>query len=269
MDEDEKYFFDINGYIVVRGVLKAEEIAAANAAIDHYAKHIRERSGEQSLSGDSPALKGETGRGDLGGALSWDKPHCDPFRAMLAHPAIVPYMHEILGKGFRLDHNLGIITMRKGAEGHVLHGSSGPGFDPHQYYIFKNGRMHNGLTVAAWQLADIDPGDGGLCVIPGSHKGNYACPQKVRRYEHYQELVKQITCKAGDVILFSEALTNGTLPWTADRDRRTALFRYSPGNLAYANNYDWPESMLDGMSKKQRAVLEPPYHLRLDRPVLE
>lgn len=47
MDEDEKYFFDINGYIVVRGVLKAEEIAAANAAIDHYAQHIRERSGEQ------------------------------------------------------------------------------------------------------------------------------------------------------------------------------------------------------------------------------
>ncbi len=74
MDEDEKYFFDINGYIVVRGVLKAEEIAAANAAIDHYAKHIRERSGEQSLSGGSPALKGETGRGDWAYANNCDWP---------------------------------------------------------------------------------------------------------------------------------------------------------------------------------------------------
>ena len=42
--------------------------------------------------------------------------------------------------------------------------------------------MHNGLTVAAWQLTDSNPGDGGLCLIPGSHKGNYACPQEVRKW---------------------------------------------------------------------------------------
>ena len=137
MNEEEKYLFDINGYIVVRDVLTADEIAAANAAIDHHAHHIQERVGDLSLSGDSPALRGETGRGYLGGALSWEKPHCDPFRAMLAHARLTPYMHEILGPGFRLDHNLGIITMRKGAEGHVLHGSSGPSFDPHQYYFPK------------------------------------------------------------------------------------------------------------------------------------
>ena len=269
MNEEEKYLFDINGYVVVRDVLTADEIAAANAAIDHHADRIQERVGELSLSGDSPALRGETGRGDLGGALSWEKPHCDPFRTMLAHARLTPYMHEMLGPGFRLDHNLGIITMRKGAEGHVLHGSSGPGFDPHQYYIFQNGRMHNGLTVVAWQLADIHPGDGGLCVIPGSHKGNYPCPPALRRGEMHSDYIKQITCKAGDVIIFTEAVTHGTLPWTADHDRRTALFRFSPGNMAYANNYDWPSSMLDGLTPEQRAVLEPPYHLRLNRPVLE
>ena len=187
------------------------------------------------------------------GALSWEKPHSEPFRAMLAHPRLTPYMHEILGQGFRLDHNLGIITMRKGAEGHVLHGSSGPGFDPHQYYIFQNGRMHNGLTVVAWQLADINPGDGGLCVIPGSHKGNYPCPPALRRGETNSDFIKQITCKAGDVIIFTEAVTHGALPWTADHDRRTALFRFSPGNMAHANNYDWPSSMLDGLTPEQRA----------------
>ncbi len=30
----------------------------------------------------------------------------------------------------------------------------------------------------------------------------------------------------------------------------------------------WPESMLDGMLDVQKAVLEPPYHIRLKRPVL-
>ncbi|SVC97796.1 uncharacterized protein METZ01_LOCUS350650 [marine metagenome] len=40
-------------------------------------------------------------------------------------------------------------------------------------------------------------------------------------------------------------------------------------NMAYAGGYNtWPESMLDGMLDIQKAVLEPPYHIRLKRPVL-
>ena len=30
----------------------------------------------------------------------------------------------------------------------------------------------------------------------------------------------------------------------------------------------WPEDMLHGLSEAQRAVLEPPYNMRLDRPYL-
>ena len=270
MNEHEKYLFDLNGYLVVENVLTPGEVALCNEAIDHHANQIHERVGELSLSGGSESLKGITGRGDLGSMLSWEKPWCEPFREMLAHPKIAPYLHGILGKGFRMDHNPGLITMRQGAEGHVFHGSSGPGFDPHQYYIFKDGRMHCGLTVVAWQLADVNTGEGGLCLIPGSHKCNYPCPPKMRQYEKYQEHIRQITCKAGDVAIFTEAVTHGTLPWKSERQRRSLLFRYSPGNMAYAKGYfpTWPSSMLEGLTKEQRAVLEPPYHTHLDRPVL-
>ena len=268
MNEEDKYLFDLNGYIVVRGALSPEDIDLANEAIDRYADQIRERTGELSLSAGSKALEGTTGRGDLGGAFTWEEPYGRPFRAMLVNAVVTPHLHEILGPGFRLDHNLGIITMRKGAEGHLLHGSSGPGFDRHQYYIFKNGQMHNGLTVAAYQLADVNEGDGGLCLVPGSHKGNYPCPMSLRRYEEHREFVVQVTCKAGDCIIFTEATTHGTLPWTADHDRRTALFRFSPGNLAYIR-HKWSEEMLALMTEEQRKVLEPPYHSRLDRPVLD
>ncbi|MAG36273.1 MAG: hypothetical protein CL878_08520, partial [Dehalococcoidia bacterium] len=204
------------------------------------------------------------------GMLGWEHPWSEPFRNMLAHPRIVRYLHDILGQGFRLDHPPGLITMRRGAEGHLLHGSSGSGFDPHQYYVYQNGRMHNGLTVVSWQLTDVNPGDGGLCLIPGSHTGNIACPSEVKRYEQYQELVKPITCKAGDVVIFTEAVTHGTLPWQGQHQRRSVLIRYSPGNLAYAGGYSpWPEEWLEGLSEEQRAILEPPYHLRLNRPVLD
>ena len=270
MNDTQKYLFDLQGFLVVEGVLSKAEVAAANEAIERHADGIVERVGEASLSSDSKTMQGETGRGDLGGLLSWEKPWCDPFRAMLAHPQITPYLNQLLGKGWRLDHNAGLISMRKGAEGHLLHGSSGPAFDRHQYYIFKDGQMHNGLTVVAWQLADVNPGDGGLALIPGSHKGNYACPQPVRKWEAHQDVVKQVTCKAGDVVIFTEAVTHGTIPWIADHDRRSVLFRMSPGNLAYAKGYNpWPESMLEGLTPQQRAVLEPPYHQRLQRPVLD
>lgn len=270
MNDTQKYLFDLQGFLVVEGVLSKAEVAAANEAIDRHADGIVERVGEASLSSDSKTMQGETGRGDLGGLLSWEKPWCDPFRAMLAHPQITPYLNQLLGKGWRLDHNAGLISMRKGAEGHLLHGSSGPAFDRHQYYIFKDGQMHNGLTVVAWQLADVNPGDGGLALIPGSHKGNYACPQPIRKWEAHQDVVKQVTCKAGDVVIFTEAVTHGTIPWSADHDRRSVLFRMSPGNLAYAKGYNpWPESMLEGLTPQQRAVLEPPYHQRLQRPVLD
>ncbi len=270
MNDTQKYLFDLQGFLVVEGVLSKAEVAAANEAIDRHADGIVERVGGVSLSSDSKTMQGETGRGDLGGLLSWEKPWCDPFRAMLAHPQITPYLNQLLGKGWRLDHNAGLISMRKGAEGHLLHGSSGPAFDRHQYYIFKDGQMHNGLTVVAWQLADVNPGDGGLALIPGSHKGNYACPQPIRKWEAHQDVVKQVTCKAGDVVIFTEAVTHGTIPWSADHDRRSVLFRMSPGNLAYAKGYNpWPESMLEGLTPQQRAVLEPPYHQRLQRPVLD
>ena len=71
------------------------------------------------------------------------------------------------------------------------------------------------------------------------------------------------------MVIFTEAVTHGTLPWTADHDRRSVLFRMSPGNLAYAPGYNpWPEEMLAGLTPEQRAVLEPPYHSRLNRPEL-
>ena len=155
------------------------------------------------------------------------------------------YLNTILGQGFRMDHNPSLITMEEGGEGHTFHGSAGPDFDPNCYYIYKNGEIHCGLTVVAWQFSDTNPGDGGLCLIPGSHKGNYACPQEIRKWEAHRDIVRQVSCKAGDVVIFTEAVTHGTLPWTAEHQRRSALFRMSPGNLAYVSGYNpWPEAVL-------------------------
>ena len=53
MNDDERYLFDLNGFLVLRGVLSAEEVATMNAAIDHHDADLNERDG--SLVGESKA----------------------------------------------------------------------------------------------------------------------------------------------------------------------------------------------------------------------
>ena len=123
MSDDEKYFFDLTGYLVVENALTAEEVAECNAAIDHFQERIKARALERPLSAGSSALEGRSGRLELTGMLAWEKPWCEPFRRLLVHPQIVGRLNEMSGKGFRLDHGPLLIGAEVGTEGHQLHGA--------------------------------------------------------------------------------------------------------------------------------------------------
>ena len=89
LTDHEKFLFDLNGYLVVRGALSADELSELNAAIDAHS--------HEAISRDATALKnakragvfGAKGsRRDLGGMLNWEE---DGFRKLLAHPKLAPY----------------------------------------------------------------------------------------------------------------------------------------------------------------------------------
>ena len=52
MNQHEKYFFDVNGYIVAKNILSPAQVAALNEAIDNNRDRIKLRSGDLSLSAD-------------------------------------------------------------------------------------------------------------------------------------------------------------------------------------------------------------------------
>ncbi|SVD94792.1 uncharacterized protein METZ01_LOCUS447646, partial [marine metagenome] len=108
---------------------------------------------------------------------------------------------------------------------------------------------------------------GGFACIPGSHKSNYKTPRDVALLDRDLGVVRQVAAKAGSAIIFTEALAHGTLPWTADHQRRSILFKYSPGPLTYSSRYVPPdvEDILDELTPQQRALLEPPYRTRRPR----
>lgn len=276
MSEAERYLFDLNGFIIIRNVLTPEEVAAANAVIDKHQAEMIERK-EDALRN---AVKGTkmygdgTGRKDLGGVLEWGE-DSKIFKSILAHPRLLPLFHGILGKGYRMDHLPFLIAQDKGAEGFALHGgtvdcSTGM-YNPELAYTCHNGFIRSALLACSVVLTDHDPGFGGFCVVPGSHKSNFKMPEGMVDGEAYSEYIQQPATKAGDVVLFSEGTVHGALPWTQDTQRRVCLYRFSPATNVYGRSYftengKWPEKMYEGLTDAQRAVLEPPYANRLDRP---
>lgn len=277
MTDDEKYLFDLNGFIVIRNVLTPEEIKEANDVIDKYQGQMIERK-EAALRN---AVEGTNfygsgpGRKDLGGVLEWGE-DSKVFRKILAHPRLVPLFHGILGKGYRMDHLPFVIAQDKGAEGFQLHGgtidcSSGE-YNPYLAYSCHKDTIRSALLGCNVMLTDHDPGFGGFCVVPGSHKSNFKMPNGMVDGEKYKEFIIQPATKAGDVVLFSEGTVHGAMAWTPETQRRVCLYRFSPATNVYGRSYfghqggGWPTKMYEGLSEAEKAVLEPPYANRLDRP---
>ncbi len=263
VSEEEKYFFDLRGYLVVRGALSADEVKVCNDAIDHYGDEIRTRSIEDGgLARGSSALTGKEGRRELTGMLGWPEPYREPFRKLLVHPVVVSRLNEFSGKGFRLDHGPLLISALKGAEGHQLHGGGEP-FSQSVWYHQQNGKIFcRGITVA-WQLTDVNEGDGGFACVPGSHKTAEPTPAEVRSVEDDMGLVYQPVMQAGDVLFFAETMTHGTLPWRGEGERRSVLYKYASRAAARAvGKYFTPQERygdwVSELTAEQQAVLYGP-----------
>ena len=93
--------------------------------------------------------------------LNWGKPYQD----LVDNPSILTYLAELIGDPLRLDHvYLDVIRSGKGPIGATLHGGATP-FSPTHYYRHHNNTMRNGLFVVAYNLYDVNPGDGGFAVF--------------------------------------------------------------------------------------------------------
>jgi len=280
LTEEERFLFDLNGFLVVRGVFSPQEVAAANAAVDVHAAQMQARVAADLRNAKSGTPMSAAGpRLDLGGMLFWPEPHCNFFRDVLAHPKLIPYLTAICGEGYRMDHQPQVIAQDRDSEGFSLHGGPISGDDgvphgrwnPELQYRCVGGDIWTTLLAVSVQLTDHNPGDGGFCVLRGSHKLNLPVPKDVATgvSPAFAETIHSPVTKAGDVVLFSEATVHGASPWRGEHQRRIALYRFSPANIGYGRGYlEIPPEKLAGMTDLQRAVLEPPYASRLERPLV-
>jgi len=235
---EEKFMFDLEGYIVIKNVLTPEEVAALNALADQRFTEKREQADRR-----------------MSAVSQWGA----EAQALIDHPKIVPYMLELLGPKFRIDHDY-CIFMTKGGRAGGLHGGEGhsDGEGDH-WYRYRDGVMRNGLTVVTFFLTHADQGDGGFACVPGSHKSNFAknLPDDVRMFERVPHYVTQPAVEAGDALIFTEALIHGTMPWAADHERRALLYKFSPGHSSWANTYYNPADYPTATEQQIRIMAAP------------
>ena len=212
--DEEKFRFDLQGFIVLRGVLTRAECTLLSKLSD---------TAWPRQPGDG-AFRRTEAISRWGGA----------FLNLIDHPCVLPYLVELIGPRLRADHDY-CIFMRSGADGQNIHG--GPmRYESDHWYHYHDGVMRNGLMVATWVLNDAEPGDGGFVCIPGSHKTNFidAVPRDVLTQEYRPDYVIQPELRAGDVLLFTEALIHGTATWRGSQERRALLYKYSPPHSSWA-----------------------------------
>jgi len=243
MSPEEKFMFDLEGYLVVRGVLDAAEVERLNGLADEVWPG---EYGDKNMRSTSPVSRWGT-----------------DFLNLIDHPRLVPYQLELLGPKFRLDHDYSIFMRAddKGEGGGGLHGGpqGGVHLEADHWYRYHDGVMRNGLMVFTYCLSDAKAGDGGFACVPGSHKSNFVqhMPAAVRTFKKPAHYVAQPPVEAGDVIIFTEALVHGTQPWKGKQERRSLLYKFSPGHSAWRQDYYEPKDY-PGISEQQQRIMAPP-----------
>jgi ectoine hydroxylase-related dioxygenase (phytanoyl-CoA dioxygenase family) len=250
VDDKERYLFDLMGYLVVDDVLTAAEVEELNGLIDEF--NLWSAEGAKV---ERRWVYEVDHKIHVGMPYEWHA----AFRRVVNHPRIVPYLVELCGPRVRFDHDY-VILARPGGEILPLHGGGGDPYQDVAFYRYRNGRMHNGLIVVSYALGDVAVEDGGFVAVPGSHKSNFPFPDAHRDIAKAGPWLQRVPQKAGSAVIFTEALTHGTAQWTADRERRSLLCKYSPGPISWLRDYPGADFVPpDELSEELRVLLEPPY----------
>ncbi|MDA0746714.1 MAG: phytanoyl-CoA dioxygenase family protein [bacterium] len=205
MTDEEKFRFDLTGFLVRPAVLKKEEIEAIVEQIDRI-KHDPE-----SLPLEHRAVPG------------------GPASVLIDHPKVIEVLHEVIGPEVRLEGCVGVWRKKGEAHGGGLHGGGPSQIDPIFGYRCQNGRIHAGMVRVVFELTDVKPKDGATHFIVGSHKANFNMHPEHLSMEPGKRspFLMGYECPAGSAIFFTENLCHVGPEWTRDTPRVAVLNAYS------------------------------------------
>ena len=230
----EEYLFDLQGFLIIRGALSPQEVAACNAAIDAIPRDLPRLGWHGHVQReDHPEHRG----------ISYQQVYeLEPFARLIDHPSYINYLVRFVGGQDTFDYNHGPLfidenfyNLRGPGESIPLHGG-GNDICKHTQFRYHNNRFACGQINVLTAFNDIGPGSGATMVIPGSHKSNMIHPDLditdgMKRWQHGGSVegtpgAIEVYLNAGDAVLFVDATAHGSAKRIDPGERRISVFRY-------------------------------------------
>ena len=154
---EQKAFYEEEGYLVFPNMLRADELAAARAALDEV---LAESKGLTENSDKFSVTRGSDGNYNVRRIFNPIKQH-KVFYDLAFHPGILQAASNVLGPNIQLHHSK--LNLKPPSTGDAR-------FEWHQDYPFFPHTNYDLMAVLV-HLDDATEENGCLKVVPGSHKG--------------------------------------------------------------------------------------------------
>lgn len=239
--------FDLQGFLIVRNFFHSEQIAKVNAVLA--------RSGES-----------------LFGGKKFEFMTLDPvFMDIMSDRRILEINAAWIDPHFRFDHAWGIHQPPRSSppKERAVSFHAGPNQNQKFFeYQWLHGKPACSCLVFTVVLTPQRKGDGGLVLIPGSHKTNvdmsgYSLNTLLREHDiEMPSWAVQPELEPGDLVIFTEALVHGTHAWQPpDRRRCNLYYKYSRSFMTWLPS-ETPENQFlreHARDELERRLVEPPY----------
>lgn len=246
MNVAEVFNFDRLGYLYLRSVIEPSLLAPLVSAVDKLQPYFEVVSRDRNLRPGKHGVPYVLDEDTAVSVFRYENPGlnivvddffsaAEEFLPIINHPTIMHYVDEmVLGPvalssaelRYRYQHSRtmahmgGPIDVRNAYRyvGKAIKNSSG------------GGQVKRAIDLANLRvliaLHDIDPDNGPLCVSPATHKANLWSPYGADPEQ--DPTMHALPMKAGDAIVFTEALRHAGMPNRLERVRKTIHLCYNP-----------------------------------------
>lgn len=206
MTDEQRIFFETNGYLVFPNALPPDHLARVRAAADRAEAVWR---------------SDYTRRGGRGANLEQilaPIEYEDELLALLEHPVVFPVVRELLGDDVSMiDNDYFITPPRTQTHAHWHHDVGMAGvYHPRSVMMVK----------VFYLLTDVSPDGGGTAVIPGSHR--FPMDFKLPHVENPAEMPGHVKMAypAGTAWLFNGRTYHAALHNSSDQRRQVLIYNY-------------------------------------------
>ena len=246
LTEEQRFTFDLKGYIVLPGVIESGLVERLKAHIEIVEKD------PESLPPEERSVPG------------------GPFADLIDHPAVTDLLEFTISQNpdkWRLESTF--YSIRKyGDQGIGPHGG-GPTLNPNYHYHAHNNKIYTGMLRVVFELNEVVYDKGGTIFMAGSHKSNFKIPKSIFDKSRREEVTKSLlferyACPPGSIVAFAEACCHSGNTWELEDHPRIAIFyAYNHVNVRHHKpKYD--DAVINALSPARQKLFREVYHPLFD-----